>query len=46
MRRKGRVCQRAPERERADHKSNRLGGERQLACSARLRADDSYLFGI
>jgi hypothetical protein len=40
MCRKGRVRQGAPERERVDHKSHRLSRERQLACLARLHADD------
>jgi hypothetical protein len=40
-----RVSQGAAERERADRKPHRLSGERQLACFARLHADDSDLLG-
>jgi hypothetical protein len=45
MRRKRCVSQRAPERERADRKPSRLSGKGQLACFARLHADDRDLFG-
>ena len=43
MRRKCRVSQRAPERERADRKPYGLSGNGQLACFARLHADDRDL---
>jgi hypothetical protein len=46
MRRKGLVRQAAPERERVDRKSNRLGGECQLAGFARLHADDRDVLGV
>jgi hypothetical protein len=35
-----------PERERADGKPDRFSDERQLACFARLDADDRDLRGV
>jgi hypothetical protein len=46
MRRKCRVSQRAPERERADRKPYLLSGEGQLACFASPHADDPDLLGV
>jgi hypothetical protein len=46
MRRKCRIGERAPEREQADRKPDRLSGEGQLACFARVHADDRDLFSV
>jgi hypothetical protein len=43
MRRKCRIGQRAPEREQADRKPDRLSGEGQLACFARVHAENRDL---
>jgi hypothetical protein len=46
LRRESRVSKSGPERERADRKPHRLSGESQLACLARVHADDRDLLGV
>jgi hypothetical protein len=46
MRRKCRISERAPEREQADRQPDRLSGEGQLACFARVHADNRDLLSV
>jgi hypothetical protein len=46
MRRKCRIGERAPEGEQADRKPDRLSGEGQLACFARVRTENRDLFSV